>query len=152
VSTGWDRAGSDRLGGRFSCGRNNAPKGADLNRDAVESGARPPTSYTCQSEICFHQLLRLRACRTTVKQYPQRTDSRNHDQRARDERRTIREKLMNKNKTLLELAWQILQQGDTVLLLSLICLLDRNKEIAWPEPTQQEGNSSPALPRRQMAR
>jgi len=36
--------------------------------------------------------------------------------------------------SLVETAWRILQQGDTVLLLSLICLLDRNKEIDWPEP------------------
>jgi hypothetical protein len=49
-------------------------------------------------------------------------------------RSNVRSARVRKDESLVELAWRILQQGDTVLLLSLICLLDRNKEIGWPDP------------------
>ena len=44
---------------------------------------------------------------------------------------------MSKDESLVELAWKILQQGDTILLLSLICLLDGKKEILWPDPNPE---------------
>jgi hypothetical protein len=43
-------------------------------------------------------------------------------------------RVVKKDQSIVELAWRILQQGDTVLLLSLICLMAGNKEIGWPDP------------------
>ena len=42
--------------------------------------------------------------------------------------------VMRKDQSVVEMAWKILQQGDTILLLSLICLLDGKKAILWPDP------------------
>ena len=41
---------------------------------------------------------------------------------------------MTKDNSIVEMAWKILQQGDTILLLSLICLVDGKKAVLWPDP------------------
>jgi hypothetical protein len=47
---------------------------------------------------------------------------------------------VKKDQSVIDLAWKILQQPDTVLLLSLICLVAGNEEIRWPDPANSNVN------------